>query len=196
MYTICSFNEVTIIVKTNHFTNKHPVTICNMISLDNWICCPVYTVKTMKVNCLDIIIIERITLALIDMFNWWFVGLAIARRLKPFGVKRLLYTGRQPKPQAQEVDGEYGKKRHEIAWCNSIYEYRWNKTIQRGYEDCMMASLSSPLSAFRHSGEREWFCGGVLFFGSWHSKPLWQNLLQQDEENVCLHQHQQVKHIC
>uniref|UniRef100_A0A8C1UCR6 Glyoxylate reductase/hydroxypyruvate reductase n=1 Tax=Cyprinus carpio TaxID=7962 RepID=A0A8C1UCR6_CYPCA len=35
------------------------------------------------------------------------IGLAIARRLKPFGVKRLLYTGRQPKPQAQEVDGEY-----------------------------------------------------------------------------------------
>ncbi|KAA0709533.1 Glyoxylate reductase/hydroxypyruvate reductase [Triplophysa tibetana] len=35
------------------------------------------------------------------------IGLAIARRLKPFGVKRLLYTGRQPKPQAQEVEGEY-----------------------------------------------------------------------------------------
>uniref|UniRef100_A0A673G6M8 Glyoxylate reductase/hydroxypyruvate reductase n=2 Tax=Sinocyclocheilus rhinocerous TaxID=307959 RepID=A0A673G6M8_9TELE len=35
------------------------------------------------------------------------IGLAIARRLKPFGVKRLLYTGRQPKPQAQEIDGEY-----------------------------------------------------------------------------------------
>ncbi|KAI4873802.1 hypothetical protein NFI96_030023, partial [Prochilodus magdalenae] len=35
------------------------------------------------------------------------IGLAIARRLKPFGVKRLLYYGRQPKPQAQEVDGEY-----------------------------------------------------------------------------------------
>ncbi|XP_036425144.1 glyoxylate reductase/hydroxypyruvate reductase isoform X2 [Colossoma macropomum] len=35
------------------------------------------------------------------------IGLAIARRLKPFGVKRLLYSGRQPKPQAQEVDGEY-----------------------------------------------------------------------------------------
>ncbi|XP_051514673.1 glyoxylate reductase/hydroxypyruvate reductase-like isoform X1 [Myxocyprinus asiaticus] len=34
-------------------------------------------------------------------------SLAIARRLKPFGVKRLLYTGRQPKPQAQEVHGEY-----------------------------------------------------------------------------------------
>ncbi|XP_022539730.2 glyoxylate reductase/hydroxypyruvate reductase [Astyanax mexicanus] len=35
------------------------------------------------------------------------IGLAIARRLMPFGVKRLLYSGRQPKPQAQEVDGEY-----------------------------------------------------------------------------------------
>ncbi|XP_017548879.1 glyoxylate reductase/hydroxypyruvate reductase [Pygocentrus nattereri] len=35
------------------------------------------------------------------------IGLAVARRLKPFGVKRLLYSGRQPKPQAQEVDGEY-----------------------------------------------------------------------------------------
>ncbi|XP_066505065.1 glyoxylate reductase/hydroxypyruvate reductase [Hoplias malabaricus] len=35
------------------------------------------------------------------------IGLAIAQRLKPFGVKRLLYSGRQPKPQAQEVNGEY-----------------------------------------------------------------------------------------
>uniref|UniRef100_A0A4W4FXN3 Glyoxylate reductase/hydroxypyruvate reductase n=1 Tax=Electrophorus electricus TaxID=8005 RepID=A0A4W4FXN3_ELEEL len=35
------------------------------------------------------------------------IGLAIAQRLKPFGVKRLLYTGRHPKPHAQEVDGEY-----------------------------------------------------------------------------------------
>ncbi|KAK2839122.1 hypothetical protein Q7C36_013936 [Tachysurus vachellii] len=35
------------------------------------------------------------------------IGLAIARRLKPFGVKRLLYSGRQPKPQAEEVDGEH-----------------------------------------------------------------------------------------
>uniref|UniRef100_A0A671KEY6 Glyoxylate reductase/hydroxypyruvate reductase n=1 Tax=Sinocyclocheilus anshuiensis TaxID=1608454 RepID=A0A671KEY6_9TELE len=43
------------------------------------------------------------------------IGLAIARQLKPFGVKRLLYTGRQPKPQAQEMDGEYGKKRQEIS---------------------------------------------------------------------------------
>ncbi|KAF5898968.1 glyoxylate reductase/hydroxypyruvate reductase-like [Clarias magur] len=35
------------------------------------------------------------------------IGLAIARRLKPFGVKRLLYSGRQPKPQAGEVEGEH-----------------------------------------------------------------------------------------
>ncbi|KAI5624934.1 glyoxylate reductase/hydroxypyruvate reductase, partial [Silurus asotus] len=35
------------------------------------------------------------------------IGLAIAQRLKPFGVKRLLYSGRQPKPQAGEVDGEH-----------------------------------------------------------------------------------------
>ncbi|KAM9471097.1 LOW QUALITY PROTEIN: glyoxylate reductase/hydroxypyruvate reductase [Clarias gariepinus] len=35
------------------------------------------------------------------------IGLAIARRLKSFGVKRLLYSGRQPKPQAEEVEGEH-----------------------------------------------------------------------------------------
>ncbi|KAG5848073.1 hypothetical protein ANANG_G00094520 [Anguilla anguilla] len=35
------------------------------------------------------------------------IGLAIARRLKPFGVKRLLYSGRAAKPQAAEVEGEY-----------------------------------------------------------------------------------------
>lgn len=64
------------------------------------------------------------------MFNWGFVGLAIARRLKPFGVKRLLYTGRQPKPQAQEIDGEYGKTRQEIACCNSMYEYRCKKLFR------------------------------------------------------------------
>ncbi|KAJ8247801.1 hypothetical protein GJAV_G00250680 [Gymnothorax javanicus] len=35
------------------------------------------------------------------------IGLAIARRLKPFGVKRLLYSGRSAKPQAAEVEGEF-----------------------------------------------------------------------------------------
>uniref|UniRef100_UPI003AAE6701 glyoxylate reductase/hydroxypyruvate reductase n=1 Tax=Centroberyx gerrardi TaxID=166262 RepID=UPI003AAE6701 len=35
------------------------------------------------------------------------IGLAIARRLKPFGVKRLLYSGRTAKPHAAEVDGEF-----------------------------------------------------------------------------------------
>ncbi|XP_030636833.1 glyoxylate reductase/hydroxypyruvate reductase [Chanos chanos] len=35
------------------------------------------------------------------------IGMAIAQRLKPFGVKRLLYSGRHPKPQASEVDGEH-----------------------------------------------------------------------------------------
>ncbi|KAJ8247803.1 hypothetical protein GJAV_G00250700 [Gymnothorax javanicus] len=35
------------------------------------------------------------------------IGLAIACRLKPFGVKRLLYSGRSAKPQAAEVEGEF-----------------------------------------------------------------------------------------
>ena len=38
-------------------------------------------------------------------------GMAIATRLKPFGVKRLLYSGRAAKPRASEVDGEYGEER-------------------------------------------------------------------------------------
>ncbi|XP_056143121.1 glyoxylate reductase/hydroxypyruvate reductase isoform X2 [Lampris incognitus] len=35
------------------------------------------------------------------------IGMAIARRLKPFGVKRLLYSGRTAKPHAAEVGGEF-----------------------------------------------------------------------------------------
>lgn len=41
--------------------------------------------------------------------------MAIARRLIPFGVQRLLYTGRTAKAQAAEVKGEFGKKK-----CNII----------------------------------------------------------------------------
>ncbi|XP_076143250.1 glyoxylate reductase/hydroxypyruvate reductase [Alosa pseudoharengus] len=35
------------------------------------------------------------------------IGLAIAKRLMPFGVKKLLYTGRAAKPEAKEVEGEF-----------------------------------------------------------------------------------------
>ncbi|KAE8632291.1 hypothetical protein XENTR_v10001505 [Xenopus tropicalis] len=36
------------------------------------------------------------------------IGLAIARRLKPFGVKKFLYTGRQPKPECdEELNAEF-----------------------------------------------------------------------------------------
>lgn len=38
-------------------------------------------------------------------------GMAIARRLLPFGVQRLLYSGRTAKAEAAEVKGEFGKKR-------------------------------------------------------------------------------------
>lgn len=38
------------------------------------------------------------------------LGQAIARRLKPFGVQRFLYTGRQPRPEeAAEFQAEFGK---------------------------------------------------------------------------------------
>lgn len=40
--------------------------------------------------------------------------MAIAQRLLPFGVKRLLYTGRTAKAHAAEVNGEFGKKNKEI----------------------------------------------------------------------------------
>lgn len=36
--------------------------------------------------------------------------MAVARRLMPFGVKRLLYFGRTTKAEAAEVNGEFGKK--------------------------------------------------------------------------------------
>ncbi|XP_053321799.1 glyoxylate reductase/hydroxypyruvate reductase-like [Spea bombifrons] len=36
------------------------------------------------------------------------IGLAISRRLAPFGVKKFLYTGRQPRPEkAEEINAEY-----------------------------------------------------------------------------------------
>ncbi|XP_028661612.1 glyoxylate reductase/hydroxypyruvate reductase [Erpetoichthys calabaricus] len=36
------------------------------------------------------------------------IGLAIARRLKPFGVRKFLYTGQQPKPEiAAEIEGQF-----------------------------------------------------------------------------------------
>uniref|UniRef100_A0A3Q3LJE6 Glyoxylate reductase/hydroxypyruvate reductase n=1 Tax=Mastacembelus armatus TaxID=205130 RepID=A0A3Q3LJE6_9TELE len=35
------------------------------------------------------------------------IGMAISRRLMPFGVKRLLYSGRTAKPHATEVNGEF-----------------------------------------------------------------------------------------
>ncbi|KAM9795169.1 glyoxylate reductase/hydroxypyruvate reductase [Neosynchiropus ocellatus] len=35
------------------------------------------------------------------------IGVAIARRLMPFGVKRLLYSGRTAKPEAAELNGEF-----------------------------------------------------------------------------------------
>ena len=37
--------------------------------------------------------------------------MAIARRLMPFGVKRLLYSGRTAKANAADVNGEFGKKK-------------------------------------------------------------------------------------
>ncbi|XP_069781951.1 glyoxylate reductase/hydroxypyruvate reductase-like [Narcine bancroftii] len=43
------------------------------------------------------------------------IGLAVAQRLKPFGVKRFLYTGRQPRPEAAaKINGEYVPL-HELA---------------------------------------------------------------------------------
>ncbi|KAG8454965.1 hypothetical protein GDO86_001255 [Hymenochirus boettgeri] len=35
------------------------------------------------------------------------IGMAIARRLKPFGVKKFLYTGHQPKPENAELNAEF-----------------------------------------------------------------------------------------
>ncbi|KAG2466758.1 GRHPR reductase, partial [Polypterus senegalus] len=36
------------------------------------------------------------------------IGLAIARRLKPFGVRKFLYTGQRPKPEiAAEIEGQF-----------------------------------------------------------------------------------------
>lgn len=40
--------------------------------------------------------------------------MAIAQRLLPFGVKRLLYSGRTAKSYAAEVNGEFGKKNKKI----------------------------------------------------------------------------------
>ncbi|KAJ0050214.1 hypothetical protein NL108_014058, partial [Boleophthalmus pectinirostris] len=42
------------------------------------------------------------------------IGMAIAQRLMPFGVKRLLYTGRTAKPNAAEVNGEFGMNKDKM----------------------------------------------------------------------------------
>lgn len=42
--------------------------------------------------------------------------MAIARRLKPFGVEKLLYSGRTAKPQAAEVEGEFGEDGVDVLW--------------------------------------------------------------------------------
>lgn len=38
-------------------------------------------------------------------------GMAIARRLLPFGVQKLQYSGRTAKAEAAELKGEFGKKK-------------------------------------------------------------------------------------
>lgn len=57
-------------------------------------------------------------------------GLAIAKRLMPFGVKRLLYSGRTAKSYAAEVNGEFGKKKkrylhREREMIKSIVKNEW-----------------------------------------------------------------------
>lgn len=43
-------------------------------------------------------------------YAFLFLGQAVARRLKPFGVKRFLYSGRQPRPEAAaECGAEFGR---------------------------------------------------------------------------------------
>lgn len=37
------------------------------------------------------------------------IGMAIAQRLKPFGVKRFLYSGNNKKPEAESLPAEFGK---------------------------------------------------------------------------------------
>lgn len=58
-----------------------------------------------------------------------FLGQAVARRLKPFGVKNFLYTGSRPRPEnAAEFQAEFGKKNE------------WNKT-NAGFNLLLLAWL-------------------------------------------------------
>lgn len=52
-------------------------------------------------------------------------GMAIARRLMPFGVQRLLYSGRTAKAEAAGVKGEFGKKKcNKILINDGLFSYR------------------------------------------------------------------------
>lgn len=50
--------------------------------------------------------------------------MAIARRLMPFGVKRLLYTGRAAKDYASEVKGEFGEKIEGMCFGNDWRQHK------------------------------------------------------------------------
>lgn len=76
------------------------------------------------------------------------LGQAIARRLKPFGVKKFLYTGSRPKPEnAAEFEAEFGKKgtqnsggghwsaagQHRLGWLQGLSPHRGG-TVEGGSE--------------------------------------------------------------
>lgn len=84
-------------------------------------------------------------------------GQAIARRLKPFGVQRFLYSGRQPRPQeAAEFQAEFGKKHLDFhrnpGYAHLPKRHFCTQVPHASSSQCLLALCYLPVSTQAHSG--------------------------------------------
>lgn len=109
------------------------------------------------------------------------LGVAIAERLKPFKVKKFIYSDVAPRPElADAIQAEYGKPRLRM-----FVVLNWH-FCDTGVRVCVC-------SVHGRVGQTVRFSGRVLCSDSGHSGHLQQEPFLQDEEHVRLHQHQQVR---
>lgn len=81
-------------------------------------------------------------------------GMAIARRLMPFGVQRLLYSGRTAKAEAAEVKGEFGKKK----WIQIVINYgHFSYPISDNQLPCVDILQQLPWTRFWLTATSLWF---------------------------------------
>uniref|UniRef100_A0A3Q3JAH7 Glyoxylate reductase/hydroxypyruvate reductase n=1 Tax=Monopterus albus TaxID=43700 RepID=A0A3Q3JAH7_MONAL len=63
--------------------------------------------KSVSPSCLSSLAVWGLSGSTVGIIGLGRIGMAIARRLMPFGVKKILYSGRTAKTQAAEVNGEF-----------------------------------------------------------------------------------------